>query len=377
MTSLFTRMRIVHWIGIVLLLLNAFIFTENIISQVVQIIIAIVILVHDIDEKINGVDAAKKIISSLENFQLGSKIDFKANFSSEYAKMITLINDFTERISNATSLTGTSTELNNKLQNLHNSLNTLASNFDNNLETSQTIQKKLNIITEESDKNLEFSAEVLKSLAEVVQEIDNVTKEMLQLENHIQQTYEAELELSNNLKSLTQNAEDIKNVLTIIADISEKTNLLALNAAIEAARAGEHGRGFAVVADEVRKLAESTQKSLSEINVSVNVIVQSISDASDMVEKNAQNELKLVDTSEKLQSSLSSVNTVVNRTYEESLKDTENSKIIKNEAYSSKELSNQQIEKSISTQKEIEHIRDNLATVENITKQLVDKISNI
>ena len=377
MTSLFTRMRIVHWIGIVLLLLNAFIFTENIISQVVQIIIAIVILVHDIDEKINGVDAAKKIISSLENFQLGSKIDFKANFSSEYAKMITLINDFTERISNATSLTGTSTELNNKLQNLHNSLNTLASNFDNNLETSQTIQKKLNIITEESDKNLEFSAEVLKSLAEVVQEIDNVTKEMLQLENHIQQTYEAELELSNNLKSLTQNAEDIKNVLTIIADISEKTNLLALNAAIEAARAGEHGRGFAVVADEVRKLAESTQKSLSEINVSVNVIVQSISDASDMVEKNAKNELTLVDTSEQLQTSLSSVTAVVSRTYEESLKDTENSKIIKNEAYNSKELSNQQIEKSISTQQEIEHIRDDLSMVENITKQLVDKISHI
>jgi methyl-accepting chemotaxis protein len=358
MNSLFLRMRFVHWVGIVLLLINAFVFTQNIISQTIQLVIAVVILIHDFDEKINGVDVAKNIIRTLSNFKSGTQIDLKLDYSREYKDMINLINEFTSKVSEATELSTTSTEISEKLHSLRKSVDCLEDTFKVAEDTTITVSKKLDIITVESDNNLEFSNKVLESLNNVSRQIHDSVSKMGSLEEQIRRTHEGEIAVSENLNSLTANAEDIKNILNIISDISDKTNLLALNAAIEAARAGEHGRGFAVVADEVRKLAESTQKSLTEINASVNIIVQSISDASVSVEQNATSALELVGISEVLQESLMQVSDEIKNTHEQSLADTENSQIIRDEAYGSKDLIKVQVSKLDEAQESINSIRD-------------------
>jgi len=175
------------------------------------------------------------------------------------------------------------------------------------LAIGRAAEKEAKIVTQttvESDKMKETmntsALEALNVRNKALGARENLQEAQSALHNTIEQlslTVQIEEEINDRLNSLSQEASQVKQVLTVIADIADQTNLLALNAAIEAARAGEHGRGFAVVADEVRKLAERTQKSLVETNATVNVIVQSINDITDQMNHNTKRIETLVQAS--------------------------------------------------------------------------------
>lgn len=161
----------------------------------------------------------------------------------------------------------------------------------------------LQVILKTAIDDAKDTEDELNSAEEALEKTNNI---IIALSDDISVRSSAEAELAKKLATLSSDAQQVKVVLDVIGDIADQTNLLALNAAIEAARAGEHGRGFAVVADEVRKLAERTQKSLSEINATISVIVQSITDASEAISINATEIEKLSDNANIAQGEISS-----------------------------------------------------------------------
>ena len=177
----------------------------------------------------------------------------------------------------------------------------IAKNADQSLNIVQKTIGEITDIKRFIESTAAISEQTKKDIQVAGNNLNAMLKDILSLKENVGTASESEMTLALKLDSMSTEAAQIQNILTVISDIADQTNLLALNAAIEAARAGEHGRGFAVVADEVRKLAERTQKSLIEINSTINVIVQSINDASEQMSVNAKNIVYLVELSENVE----------------------------------------------------------------------------